>query len=78
LRSVDKVENFELEWTDENSFIVKGFTEPRNPTPLENKIMMNNRVTFNIVAEDKNDYHFNLGNEATGDIIYSGKFIKER
>ncbi len=71
-----KLENLEVNWIDENSFIVKGYTEPANPSNVEREIMKNYIISFNITREDKNEYYFTLGNQSNEDIIYSGKFLK--
>ncbi len=71
-----KLENLEVNWIDENSFIVKGYTEPANPNNVEREIMKNYIISFNITREDKDEYYFTLGNQSNEDIIYSGKFVK--
>lgn len=71
-----KLEKLEINWIDENSFIVKGYTEPANPNNDEREIMKNYSVSFNITHEEKNEYYFTLGNQSNEDIIYSGKFVK--
>lgn len=71
-----KLEKLEINWIDENSFIIKGYTEPANPNNVEREIMKNYSVSFNITHKEKNEYYFTLGNQLNGDIIYSGKFVK--
>ncbi len=71
-----KLENLEINWIDEDSFIVKGYTEPANPNNVEREIMKNYSVSFNITHKEKNEYYFTLGDQSKEDIVYSGKFVK--
>lgn len=41
-----QVENLEIIWVDENSFIVKGLTEPPNPNETEKEIIKNTKILF--------------------------------
>lgn len=72
----DKLETLEIEWLDENSFLVKGYTEPKSPNELEQKILKDYRPTFNIIKNIDNEYYFTLGQELDKSPIISGKFIK--
>ncbi|WP_298120852.1 hypothetical protein [Flavobacterium sp.] len=72
----DKFEALEMEWLDENSFVVKGYTEPKSPNEFEKKLLKDNRPTFNIVKNVDNEYYFTLGQESDKSPIISGKFIK--
>ncbi len=69
-------EMLDINWIDENSFIVKGYTEPLSPSNTEKKVVSEYKISFNITKQDGNEYHFNLGKESENDPIYSGKFIK--
>jgi hypothetical protein len=72
----DKLETLEVEWLDENSFVVKGYTEPKSPNEFEQKMLENNRPTFNISKNNANEYYFTLGQESEKNPIFSGKLIK--
>jgi hypothetical protein len=72
----DKLETLEVEWLDENSFVVKGYTEPKSPNELEQKMLKTNRPTFNITKISEDEYHFTLGQESEKNPISSGKLIK--
>lgn len=71
-----QVENLEIIWVDENSFIVKGLTEPANPNDTEKEILKNNKIYFRITRQEKNTYFFTLGEEFDKYPVYAGKFIK--
>ena len=72
----DKFETLEIEWLDENSFVVKGYTEPKNPNEFDKKMLEGNRPTFNIIKNIDNEYYFTLGQESDVNPIFSGRFIK--
>ena len=76
MTSNDKVENLEIRWIDENSFIVKDFTESANPSAFEQEQLKSYRASFNIVREENNEYYFVLGDKKKQDTILSGKFVK--
>jgi|APLak6261690433_1056193.scaffolds.fasta_scaffold10135_3 hypothetical protein len=71
-----KVENLEIIWVDENSFIVKGLTEPINPNETEKEIIEKTKIYFRITSQQKNEYFFKLGEEFDNYPIYAGKFVK--
>ena len=71
-----KVENLEIIWVDENSFIVKGLTEPANPNETEKEIIKNTKIYFRITKQEKNEYFFKLGEEFDKYPVYAGKFVK--
>ena len=71
-----KVENLEIIWVDENSFIVKGLTEPTNPNETEKEIIEKTKIYFRITSQQKNEYFFKLGEEFDNYPIYAGKFVK--
>ena len=71
-----KVENLEIIWVDENSFIVKGLTEPINPNETEKEIIQKTKIYFRITSQEKNEYFFKLGEEFDNYPIYAGKFVK--
>lgn len=71
-----QVENLEIIWVDENSFIVKGLTEPANPNKTENEILKNTKIYFRITKQEKNEYFFKLGEEFDEYPVYAGKFVK--
>jgi hypothetical protein len=71
-----QVKNLEIIWVDENSFIVKGLTEPANPNDTEKEILKNNKIYFRITRQEKNTYFFTLGEEFDKYPVYAGKFIK--
>ena len=70
------VENLEIIWVDENSFIVKGLTEPINPNETEKEIIKKTKIYFRITSQQKNEYFFKLGEEFDDYPIYAGKFVK--
>lgn len=72
----DKLETLDIEWLDENSFVVIGYTEPKNPNEFDKKMLEGNRPTFNIIKNINNEYYFTLGKESEQNPILSGKFIK--
>ena len=76
IQIADKLETLEMEWLDENSFVVKGYTEPKSPNELEKKLLKGYRPTFNITKSSEDEYHFTLGQESEKSPIFSGKFIK--
>lgn len=71
-----QVEDFEIIWIDENTFKVKGLTEPANPNEFEKEILKNNQIYFRISKQEKNEYFFILGEDMDKYPIYSGKFVK--
>jgi len=76
MKIAEKYEVLEINWIDENTFIVKGFTEPLNPTELEKKIMGNTKIVFKITKQEGNKYYFTLGEEFDKYPIFSGKIVK--
>ncbi len=74
----NKYETLEIIWVDENSFIVKGYTEPLNPTEEEKKAMGNSKIIFEITKQEGNKYYFTLGEKFDKYPIFSGKFIKTK
>jgi len=72
-----KIENFEISWIDENTFIVRGLTEPLNPNEIEKNILKTSTIAFRIIKQENNNYYFTLGEEFDKYPIYSGKFIKK-
>lgn len=69
-------EMLDINWIDENSFIVKGYTEPSSPSKTTKNVVSAYRISFNITKQEGNEYHFNLGKESENDPVYSGKFVK--
>lgn len=69
-------EMLDINWIDENSFIVKGYTEPSSPSKTTKNVVSAYRISFNITKQEGNEYHFNLGRESENDPVYSGKFVK--
>ncbi len=69
-------EMLDINWIDENSFIVKGYTEPSSPSKNTKNVVSAYRISFNITKQEGNEYHFNLGKESENDPVYSGKFVK--
>lgn len=69
-------EMLDINWIDENSFIVKGYTEPSSPSKTTKNVVSAYRISFNITKQEGNKYHFNLGRESENDPVYSGKFVK--
>jgi len=72
----DKLETLELEWLDENSFVVKGYTEPASPDKFEQKMINEYRPSFNIIKISNNEYYFTLAEESEEQPIFSGRFVK--
>ena len=72
----DKYETLEIIWVDENSFIVKGLTEPANPNETEKEILKNTKIYFRITKQENNTYFFTLGEEFDKYPVYAGKFVK--
>lgn len=69
-------EMLDINRIDENSFIVKGYTEPSSPSKNTKNVVSAYRISFNITKQEGNEYHFNLGKESENDPVYSGKFVK--
>lgn len=69
-------EILEINWLDENTFIVKGLSEPRFPNPLEQEVMKTSRMVFQLTGQDNNNYFFKLGEKDDHYPLYAGKFIK--
>jgi hypothetical protein len=72
----DKLEILEVEWLDENSFIVKGYTEPKSPNEFEQKLLKDYRPTFNIFKNNKEEYSFTVGEESEKEPILAGSLTK--
>ena len=72
----DKYETLEINWVDENTFLVKGYTEPMNPNETEKKILKSTKIYFRITKQEKNKYFFKLGEEFDKYPVYAGKFVK--
>lgn len=72
----NKIENFEIMWFDDTSFIVKGLTEPLNPTEEEKNIIKNSKIYFRITKQEKNKYYFTLEQEFDKYPVYAGVFVK--
>jgi hypothetical protein len=72
----NKTEILEIIWVDENSFIVKGLTEPANPNETEKEILKKTKIYFRITKQEKNEYFFKLGEEFDEYPVYAGKFVK--
>ena len=78
MQIANKYETLEIIWVDENSFIVKGYTEPLNPTKAEKKAIGNTKIVFEITKQEGNKYYFTLGEKFDKYPIFSGKFIKTK
>ena len=78
MQIANKYETLEIIWVDENSFIVKGYTEPLNPTEAEKKAIGNTKIVFEITKQEGNKYYFTLGEKFDKYPIFSGKFIKTK
>ena len=76
LKNADKIKDFDIVWIDQNAFVVKGYTEPLNPTELEKEIVKDTQVCFRIIKNEKNKYFFTLSDELNNFSIYSGVFVK--
>ena len=76
MKIADEFKNMKVIWTDENSFIVVGYTEPEHPNANESQIMKQYKISFHILKQEKNEYYFRLGSDADNDVIYSGKFVQ--
>ena len=72
----DKYETLEIKWVDENTFLLKGYTEPMNPNETEKKIFKSTKIYFRITKQKKNEYFFKLGEEFDKYPVYAGKFVK--
>ena len=62
-------EMLDINWIDENSFIVKGYTEPSSPSKTTKNVVSAYRISFNITKQEGNEYHFNLGKESENDPV---------
>lgn len=74
----DKVENLQVEWIDDDSFVVKDYTESSRPSIIELQELKKYRPSFNIVKELNDEYHFVLGSQEKQDTIYFGKFVRSK
>ncbi len=66
----------EINWVDEKTFLVKGYTEPIEPSEVDKIISKKSKIYFRITKQEKNNYYFTLGEEFDKHPIYSGKFVK--
>ncbi len=76
IKKADKLETFEMEWLDENSFVVKGYTESVSPNTFEQNLLKDYRPTFNIFKNNKNEYKFTIGTENEKEPILAGKLVQ--
>ena len=76
LTLLNKSETYELNWIDGNSFVVKGYTEPKNPNSFEQEMLNSFRPLYIITKQENDTYYFKLGTKEDPIPIYSGKFIK--
>ncbi len=76
MKIADEFKNMKVIWSDEDSFIVVGFTEPKNPTANETQLMNQYKISFHITKVEKNEFYFRLGSESESDVICSGKFVQ--
>ena len=76
IKIAEQLETLEMEWLDENSFIVKGYTEPKSPNELEQKILKDYRPTFNIYKNNNEEYTFSVGEENEKEPILAGSLTK--
>lgn len=76
MTSLGTVENFALTWMDDNSFIVPGITEPKNPTSFQQERIKSYRALYIITKKDGDSYSFKLGTKDDPVPIYTGRFVK--
>ncbi len=76
LTVLGKAETFELEWIDNNSFVVKGFTESVTPSIFEKEQLADYRSSYNITKVENGEYFFNLGDQNSIRHIQTGRFVK--
>lgn len=76
MKIADKYETLEIKWVNENTFLVKGYTEPLNPSETEKEILKNSKIYFRITKQENNTYFFTLGEEFDKYPVYAGKFVK--
>ncbi len=76
MKIAEEFKNMKVVWSDEDSFIVVGFTEPENPTAAEIQLMNQNKISFHITKVEKNEFYFRLGSESENNVLCSGKFVQ--
>lgn len=76
MKIADEFKKMKVIWSEEDSFIVVGYTQAENPTSLESQLINQYKISFHILKVEKNHYYFRLGSDLENDVIYSGKFVK--
>lgn len=76
IKIADKYETLEIYWVDKSTFLVRGYTEPLNPTEAEKKRTENSKIYFRITNQIGNAYYFYLGENLDKHPVYEGKFVK--
>ncbi len=74
MKIANKYEDLEINWIDENSFIVKGFTEPLNPPDF---LKDGEKFIIQIAKIDDSSFYFTMGLKFDEHPIFAGKFIKK-
>lgn len=69
-------QTYDLEWIDEDSFVVKGFTESANPSTFERNQLADYRPSYNITTSENGEYFYNLGDQNSNRHIHTGKFVR--
>lgn len=76
MKIANQYEILEIKWLDEKTFLVKGYTEPANPTVFEKSMIEKSKIYFRITAINTKECYFTLDLENDAHPIYAGKFIK--
>ena len=56
----DQIANLEIEWQNDSEFIVKGFTQPLNPTEKERELLRTKYAFFKILNRQSDIIYFSL------------------
>ena len=69
-------QTFDLEWIDDDSFVVKGYTESVNPSTFERNQLADYRPSYNITKGENGERFFNLGDQNSTRHIQTGRIVK--
>jgi hypothetical protein len=71
----DQTHTYPLKWIDVDSFIIIGYTQPAEPTALEQEMLQGYTPSFNITGTSNGTFRFVLGDQNQADCIYSGSLV---
>ncbi|WP_353088806.1 hypothetical protein [Flavobacterium sp.] len=71
----DQTHTYPLKWIDADSFIIMGYTQPAEPTALEQEMLRGYTPSFNITSTSQGTFRFIFGDQHQADCIYSGSLV---